>query len=141
MSARGWPGPDDNLRIKRLDYPESVREKVHARMISKGKRIAARFRSEGAGRSAEIPGKAAAEATYCGRPPVLTAKQEAEIGRRIEVGRPRCASRSRSRGSPISRSCSARSAAGQLAVPDEGAGLRLVRSAASSAPRTKIVAE
>jgi membrane protease subunit HflC len=35
---------------------ESVREKVYARMISERKRIAARFRSEGEGRSAEILG-------------------------------------------------------------------------------------
>src|SRR3972149_6552682 len=45
-----------DMRIKRLDYVESVREKVYARMISERKRIAARFRSEGEGRSAEIPG-------------------------------------------------------------------------------------
>ena len=45
-----------DVRIKRLDYVESVREKVYARMISERKRIAARFRSEGEGRSAEILG-------------------------------------------------------------------------------------
>ena len=45
-----------DVRIKRLDYVESVREKVNARMISERKRIAARFRSEGEGRSAEILG-------------------------------------------------------------------------------------
>ena len=45
-----------DVRIKRLNYVESVREKVCARMISERKRIAARFRSEGEGRSAEILG-------------------------------------------------------------------------------------
>jgi len=45
-----------DVRIKRLNYVESVREKVFARMISERKRIAARFRSEGEGRSAEILG-------------------------------------------------------------------------------------
>ena len=45
-----------DVRIKRLDYVESVRAKVYARMISERKRIAAQFRSEGEGRSAEILG-------------------------------------------------------------------------------------
>ncbi|MFO7752665.1 MAG: protease modulator HflC, partial [Desulfobacteraceae bacterium] len=45
-----------DVRIKRLDYVESVRKKVYERMISERKRIAARFRSEGEGRSAEILG-------------------------------------------------------------------------------------
>ena len=45
-----------DVRIKRLNYIESVREKVYARMISERKRIAARFRSEGEGRNAEILG-------------------------------------------------------------------------------------
>jgi membrane protease subunit HflC len=45
-----------DVRIKRLNYVESVQEKVFARMISERKRIAARFRSEGEGRSAEILG-------------------------------------------------------------------------------------
>lgn len=45
-----------DVRIKRLNYVESVRQKVYARMISERKRIAARFRSEGEGRSAEIIG-------------------------------------------------------------------------------------
>ena len=45
-----------DVRIKRLDYVESVREKVYVRMISERKRIAAQFRSEGEGRSAEILG-------------------------------------------------------------------------------------
>jgi len=45
-----------DVRIKRLNYVESVRVKVYARMISERKRIAAQFRSEGEGRSAEILG-------------------------------------------------------------------------------------
>lgn len=46
-----------DVRIKRLDYVESVRLKVYERMISERKRIAAQFRSEGEGRSAEILGE------------------------------------------------------------------------------------
>lgn len=46
-----------DVRIKRLDYVESVRERVYARMISERKRIAAQFRSEGEGMSAEILGE------------------------------------------------------------------------------------
>ena len=45
-----------DVRIKRLNYVESVREKVYVRMISERKQLAARFRSEGEGRSAEILG-------------------------------------------------------------------------------------
>ena len=45
-----------DVRIKRLNYVDSVQVKVFARMISERKRIAARFRSEGEGRSAEILG-------------------------------------------------------------------------------------
>ena len=45
-----------DVRIKRLNYVESVRKKVYSRMISERKRIAAQFRSEGEGRSAEILG-------------------------------------------------------------------------------------
>ncbi len=45
-----------DVRIKRLNYVQSVREKVYARMISERKRIAARFRSEGEGESAEVLG-------------------------------------------------------------------------------------
>jgi len=46
-----------DVRIKRLDYVESVRERVYARMTSERKRIAAQFRSEGEGQSAEILGE------------------------------------------------------------------------------------
>ena len=45
-----------DVRIKRLNYVESVQEKVYARMISERKRIAAQFRSEGEGEAAEILG-------------------------------------------------------------------------------------
>lgn len=45
-----------DVRIKRLNYVQSVREKVYSRMISERKRIAARFRSEGEGDSAEVLG-------------------------------------------------------------------------------------
>lgn len=46
-----------DVRIKRLNYVESVREKVYERMISERKRVAAQFRSEGEGEAAEILGE------------------------------------------------------------------------------------
>jgi membrane protease subunit HflC len=46
-----------DIQIKRINYEESVQEKVFERMISERKRIAARFRSEGEGRAAEIRGR------------------------------------------------------------------------------------
>ena len=45
-----------DVRIKRLNYVEQVREKVYARMISERKRVAAQYRSEGQGKKAEIEG-------------------------------------------------------------------------------------
>jgi membrane protease subunit HflC len=45
-----------DVRIKRINYIESVRERVESRMISERQSIAARFRSEGEGRSQEILG-------------------------------------------------------------------------------------
>jgi len=45
-----------DVRIKRLNYVQSVREKVYDRMITERNRIASRYRSEGEGRSAEILG-------------------------------------------------------------------------------------
>ena len=45
-----------DVRIKRLDYVESVREKVYVGMISERKWIAAQFRSKDEGRSAETLG-------------------------------------------------------------------------------------
>ena len=46
-----------DVRIKRLNYIEEVRSKVEERMISERQRVAEHFRSEGAGRSAEIDGE------------------------------------------------------------------------------------
>jgi modulator of FtsH protease HflC len=45
-----------DVRIKRINYIESVRDQVESRMISERQSIAARFRSEGEGRSQEILG-------------------------------------------------------------------------------------
>jgi membrane protease subunit HflC len=45
-----------DVRIKRLNYIAEVRSKVEDRMISERQRVAEHFRSEGAGRSAEIDG-------------------------------------------------------------------------------------
>lgn len=45
-----------DVRVKRLNYVESVRKKVYDRMVSERQRIAARFRSEGEGESARIRG-------------------------------------------------------------------------------------
>lgn len=46
-----------DVRIKRVNYIEEVRQKVYERMISERKRIAEKFRSEGQGRKAEIDGE------------------------------------------------------------------------------------
>jgi membrane protease subunit HflC len=46
-----------DVRIKRLNYVESVQQKVFERMISERKRIAERSRSEGQGKAAEIRGQ------------------------------------------------------------------------------------
>ena len=46
-----------DVRIKRLNYVEQVRQKVYARMISERKRVAAQYRSEGQGKKAEIEGR------------------------------------------------------------------------------------
>ena len=46
-----------DVRIKRINYIESVRRQVETRMISERQSIAARFRSEGEGRSQEILGE------------------------------------------------------------------------------------
>ncbi|MCC5795482.1 MAG: protease modulator HflC [Chromatiales bacterium] len=45
-----------DVRIKRINYIDSVRNQVESRMISERQSIAARFRSEGQGRSQEILG-------------------------------------------------------------------------------------
>jgi len=46
-----------DVRIKRVNYVEDVRQKVYERMISERKRAAEQYRSEGRGKSAEIKGK------------------------------------------------------------------------------------
>jgi membrane protease subunit HflC len=46
-----------DVRIKRINYVEEVREKVYDRMISERKRAAEKYRSEGMGKSAEIMGQ------------------------------------------------------------------------------------
>lgn len=46
-----------DIKIKRINYVDSVQQKVFERMISERKRIAERFRSEGQGKRAEIEGK------------------------------------------------------------------------------------
>jgi membrane protease subunit HflC len=46
-----------DIRIKRINYVEEVREAVYERMIVERKRIAAKYRSEGEGEMMEIRGK------------------------------------------------------------------------------------
>lgn len=46
-----------DIRIKRINYVESVQQKVFERMISERKRIAAQYRSEGEGERAAILGQ------------------------------------------------------------------------------------
>ena len=46
-----------DVKIKRINYVEEVRQKVYERMISERNKIAAKYRSEGQGTSAEILGK------------------------------------------------------------------------------------
>ncbi len=46
-----------DVRFKRINYVESVQQKVFERMISERRRIAERSRSEGQGRAAEIRGQ------------------------------------------------------------------------------------
>ncbi len=46
-----------DIKIKRINYREDVRQKVYERMISERKRIAQKYRSEGGGRKAEIDGE------------------------------------------------------------------------------------
>jgi membrane protease subunit HflC len=45
-----------DVRIKRLNYVERVRQGVYARMIAERKRVAEQYRSEGQGKKAEIEG-------------------------------------------------------------------------------------
>jgi modulator of FtsH protease HflC len=46
-----------DYRIKQINYVDEVRQEVYARMISERKRIAERYRSEGAGEAARIAGE------------------------------------------------------------------------------------
>ncbi|MBN2135892.1 MAG: protease modulator HflC [Acidobacteria bacterium] len=46
-----------DIRIKRINYVDSVRSEIYRRMISERNRIAERYRSEGAGAAREIDGK------------------------------------------------------------------------------------
>jgi membrane protease subunit HflC len=46
-----------DVRIKRINYIEEVRERVFERMIAERLRIAEKYRSEGAGKKAEIEGE------------------------------------------------------------------------------------
>jgi membrane protease subunit HflC len=46
-----------DVRLKRVNYVEEVREKVYERMISERQRIAERYRSEGQGQSSAIRGQ------------------------------------------------------------------------------------
>jgi membrane protease subunit HflC len=46
-----------DVRIKRINYVEDVRQKVYERMIAERKRAAEQYRSEGQGKSAEIEGQ------------------------------------------------------------------------------------
>lgn len=45
-----------DVRFKRINYNESVRQRIYERMISEREQIAERFRSEGAGEAAKILG-------------------------------------------------------------------------------------
>ena len=50
-----------DVRIKRINYVEAVRNKVYDRMIAERKRAAEKYRSEGQGKKAEIEGQVAKE--------------------------------------------------------------------------------
>ncbi|MDD5129054.1 MAG: protease modulator HflC [Candidatus Omnitrophica bacterium] len=50
-----------DVRIKRINYVEEVRNKVYDRMIAERKRAAEKYRSEGFGKSAEIEGQTSKE--------------------------------------------------------------------------------
>jgi len=50
-----------DVRIKRVNYVEDVRNKVYDRMIAERKRAAEKYRSEGHGKSAEIEGQVVKE--------------------------------------------------------------------------------
>lgn len=50
-----------DVRIKRVNYVEDVRNKVYDRMVAERKRAAEKYRSEGHGKAAEIEGQVAKE--------------------------------------------------------------------------------
>lgn len=50
-----------DVRIKRINYVEEVRNRIYARMIAERERAAERYRSEGRGRTAEIEGETGKE--------------------------------------------------------------------------------
>jgi len=50
-----------DVRIKRVNYIDAVRNKVYDRMIAERKRAAEKYRSEGQGKAAEIEGQVAKE--------------------------------------------------------------------------------
>ncbi|RJO65718.1 MAG: protease modulator HflC [Candidatus Omnitrophota bacterium] len=50
-----------DVRVKRINYVEEVRNKVYDRMIAERKRAAEKYRSEGHGKSAEIEGQTGKE--------------------------------------------------------------------------------
>ena len=50
-----------DVRIKRVNYVEDVRNKVYDRMIAERKRAAEKYRSEGNGKSAEVSGQVGKE--------------------------------------------------------------------------------
>lgn len=50
-----------DMRIRRINYVEDVRNKVYDRMIAERKRAAEKYRSEGMGKSAEIEGQVTKE--------------------------------------------------------------------------------
>ncbi|MDD5246925.1 MAG: protease modulator HflC [Candidatus Omnitrophica bacterium] len=50
-----------DVRVKRINYVEEVRNKVYDRMIAERKRAAEKYRSEGFGKSAEIEGQVGKE--------------------------------------------------------------------------------
>ena len=47
----------EDIRVKRVDYVQAVQERVFERMVAERQRMAEEFRSEGAGRAAEIEGQ------------------------------------------------------------------------------------
>ena len=72
-----------DVRIKRINYVEAVRNKVYDRMIAERKRAAEKYRSEGQGKSAEIEGQVAKELKLITseayrQAQVLTGKADAE---------------------------------------------------------------